>query len=72
MAHTHRSIPEGGPGFRHPHTLNELKQIDGVLADERAGDVEVSGVNHLHKRRAELPTSWDDIPATSLYQEDHH
>jgi hypothetical protein len=72
MAHTNRNIPESGSGLRHPHTLNELKQIEGILADDRVYNTKVSGLNHMRKRKVELPTSWEDIPATSLYQEDHH
>lgn len=71
MSHTHRNLPESGPGFRHPHTLNELKQIEGILADDRVYNTPVSGLNHLRKRANELPTSWDDIPASSFAQEDH-
>lgn len=72
MAHTNRNTPAAGIGvFRHPHTLNELKQIDGILADDRVYNTKVSGLNHMRKRKVELPTSWEDIPATSLYQEDH-
>ena len=72
MAHTNRNVPVDGIGLRHPHTLNELKQIDGLLADDRVYNTHIAGLNHMRKRRSELPTSWDDQVATSLYQEDHN
>ena len=71
MSRTQRFVPEYGPGFRHPHTLNELKQIEGILADDRVYNTHVQGLNHLRKRKVELPTSYDDLRVNSLYQEDH-
>ena len=71
MSRTHRLVPEYGTGLRHPHTLNELKQIEGVLADDRVNNTHVQGLNHLRKRKVELPTSYDDMVVNSLYQKDH-
>lgn len=71
MSHTERNLPVSGPGFRHPHTLNELKQLDAILADDRVYNTRVSGLNHARKRRSELPTSYDDVVVGSFAQEDH-
>jgi hypothetical protein len=71
MSRTHRSIPENKMGLRRPHTLGEIKQITGILADDRVYNTHVAGLNHMRKRCAELPTAWDDVLATSIYQEDH-
>ena len=71
MSRTIRSTPADNNGLRHPHTLNEIKQIEGILADDRVYNTHVAGLNHMRKRRTELPTAWDDVVATSLYQGDH-
>lgn len=71
MSRTHRNIPEDNNGLRHPHTLCEIKQITGILADDRVYNTHVAGLNHMRKRRTELPTVWDDVFAASLYQEDY-
>jgi len=61
MSRTYRKVPPGNP-FRKPKTFNELKQ---VLCDN---DSEY----HVSTRKRYIPTAWDDIIATSIYQSDHH
>ena len=62
MSRTKRQVPSSPAGMRHPQTFNEIKQRNAV-EDE---DYQVSS------RARKPPTAWDDIVATSVYQEDHH
>ena len=51
MARTHRNTEGWHNGaFRHPHTENERKQLDGVLHDPELMELPVSGVNHMRAR----------------------
>ena len=60
MSRTYRKTPLRNP-FRHPHTLNELKNRDYL-------DSEYT----VSTRKRYIPTAWDDITASSIYQNDHH
>jgi len=43
--------------YRHPKTLNELKALSGVKADEELREYKIK-----HGRcKADIPTSWDDL-----------
>ena len=63
MSRTKRQVPSSPAGMRHPQTFNEIKQRSAVEEEE---EYQVSS------RARKPPTAWDDIVATSVYQEDHH
>jgi len=63
MSRTYRKQPLRNQ-FRHPKTLNELKQVK-VSGDYLNSEYTVS------TRKRYIPTAWDDITATSIYQNDH-
>jgi hypothetical protein len=62
MSRTHRKQPQYQ--FRHPKTLNERKQVR-VANDYYDSQYRVS------TRKRYIPTAWDDITASSIYQNDH-
>ena len=64
MSRTYRKRPIHYQ-FRHPKTFNELKQVK-VSNDYLSTEYQVSTRNRY------IPTAWDDITATSIYQNDHH
>jgi hypothetical protein len=64
MSRTYRKRPYSYQ-FRHPKTTNERKQ---VLVSNDYYDSEY----HVSTRKRYIPTAWDDIIATSIYQSDHH
>lgn len=66
MSRTHRNL--NSRYFRRPQTLNEIRQITGILQDESEEDYFISGLNHLHHRLAHVPTSWDDIVKSSYFE----
>lgn len=61
MSRTYRKTPIRNQ-FRHPATLNELKQRQ----------LEDTDNYQVSQRIRRPPTCWDDITATSIYQNDHH
>jgi hypothetical protein len=64
MSRTHRNQPLRNQ-FRHPKTFNERKQVR-VANDYYDSEYRVSTRNRY------IPTAWDDITASSIYQNDHH
>jgi hypothetical protein len=64
MSRTYRKQPIRSQ-FRNPKTFNERKQ---VLVDNTYYDPQYTP--HIRKRF--IPTAWDDLTATSIYQNDHH
>ena len=64
MSRTYRNQPLRNQ-FRHPQTFNERKQ---VLVSNDYYDSEYT----VSTRKRYIPTAWDDITATSIYQNDHH
>jgi len=62
MSRTYRKQPLRNQ-FRHPRTLNELKAN---------GDDYKDSEYLVNKRNRYIPTAWDDITASSIYQNDHH
>ena len=72
MARTYRNL-EGNTSnyFRKPKTANERKHIIGLINDSYVEGYEISGLNHLHHRLANCPTSWEDKVVSGYYQEDH-
>ena len=49
--------------FRNPKTLNELRQLGDDYNDSQY---------QVSTRNRYIPTAYDDITATSIYQNDHH
>jgi hypothetical protein len=69
MSRTHRNTEGWHSGaFRHPHTENERKQLDGVLHDPELLELPVSGLNHLRAREHQLPSAWDDVTISAYYE----
>ena len=64
MSRTYRKQPLRNQ-FRHPKTHNEQKQ---VRVSKNYYDSEYT----VNIRNRFIPTAWDDITATSIYQNDHH
>ena len=62
MSRTYRKQPVRSQ-FRHPKTQNERK---ANADDYRDSEYIVSTRNRA------IPTTYDDITATSIYQNDHH
>jgi hypothetical protein len=62
MSRTHRKVPFGYP-HRNPKTFNELKQVK-VSDDYFDSEYQVS------TRKRYIPTSWDDLLASSYKQLD--
>ena len=62
MSNTKRQVPHNKCGMRNPHTFNEIKQLSAVDQEEEYP---------VSTRNRKPPTAWDDIVATSIYQEDH-
>jgi len=63
MSRTYRKTPLRHQ-FRYPRTFNELKQVR-VSNDYLDTEYTVS------TRHRYIPTAYDDITATSIYQNDH-
>ena len=69
MSKTYRNTEGWHNGaFRHPHTENERKQLDGLLHDPELMELPVSGLNHLRAREHQLPSAWDDITISAYYE----
>ena len=62
MSRTYRKQPLRSQ-FRHPKTLNELRQVSDDYNDTQYP---------VSTRNRYIPSAWDDITATSIYQNDHH
>jgi hypothetical protein len=72
MSRTNRNVEHIHSGaLRHPHTFNEIRQLDGILQEEDLEGLPISKVNHMKSREHQLPTSWDDITVSGYYQEDY-
>ena len=64
MSRTYRKQPVHDQ-FRHPKTLNELKQV-------RVSNDYLDTQYPVSTRHRYIPTAYDDITATSIYQNDHN
>ena len=64
MSRTYRNQPLRSQ-FRNPKTLNELKQV-------RVSNDYLDTEYMVSTRHRYIPTAWDDITATSIYQLDHN
>ena len=62
MSRTYRKQPLRNQ-FRHPKTLNELRQVSDDYNDTQYP---------VSTRNRYIPTAYDDITATSIYQNDHN
>jgi len=62
MSRTYRKQPLRNQ-FRHPRTFNEIRQ--------KSEDYRDTGYT-VNTRNRDIPTAWDDITASSIYQNDHH
>ena len=65
MSRTTRALPYSKVALRHPHTYNEIKGLDRIKTDD-ALEIE----HPISSRNRKPPTSWDDIVASSWYQQD--
>ena len=72
MSRTNRNVEHIHSGaLRHPHTFNEIRQLDGILQEEDLEGLPVSKVNHMNVKKNQLPTAWDDIVVSGYYESDH-
>lgn len=66
MARTKRQKPSW-KFFRRPHHLNEEAQLRQLLVDSWVEGYNISGMNRVHKRLANLPDAWDDVHVSSMW-----
>jgi hypothetical protein len=72
MSRTNRNVEHIHSGaLRHPHTFNEIRQLDGILQEEDLEEYPLSGFNHMHSRENTLPTSWEDAVVSAWYETDY-
>jgi len=63
MSRTNRHIPESSSGLRHPHTMSERRQLNGLQTDAKLHQVSISPVNRLSRH---IPSDFDDLKASSF------
>lgn len=63
MSRTYRKQPLRNQ-FRQPKTFNERKQV-------RVSNTYYDSEYTVSTRKRYIPTAWDDITASSIYQTDH-
>ena len=63
MSRTIRNNPVNRTGLRHPHTMNERRQLTGLETDAKINHVTISPVNRLSRN---IPTSYDDLKVASF------
>ena len=63
MSRTYRRQTESSTGLRHPHTMSERRQLNGLKADARLHQVSISPVNRLSRH---IPTDFDDLKVASF------
>ena len=63
MSRTYRRHNESSTGLRHPHTMNERRQLTGLEADARINDCRISPANRLSRH---IPTDFDDMKVASF------
>ena len=72
MSRTNRNVEHIHSGaLRHPHTFNEIRQLDGILQEGELEEYPLSGFNHLKAREHNLPTSWQDVVVSAYYESDY-
>ena len=62
MSRTYRNQPLRNQ-FRNPRTFNEIRANSDDYKESQY---------HVNIRNRYIPTAYDDITATSIYQNDHH
>lgn len=71
MSRTNRNQPSRNQ-FRHPKTQNE-RRANGEWCSNCVATPDYSDSQYsVSIRNRYIPTSYDDITASSIYQEDHH
>ena len=63
MSRTYRRTSESATGLRHPHTMNERRQLKGLTTDARFNQVAISPVNRLSRH---IPSDFDDLKVASF------
>lgn len=63
MSRTYRNNPQSATGLRHPHTMNERRQLKGLTTDAKFNQVAISPVNRLSRH---LPSDFDDLKVASF------
>ncbi len=63
MSRTYRNNPESLTGLRHPHTMNERRQLNGLQTDAKLHQVNISPVNRISRH---IPTDFDDLKVASF------
>jgi len=63
MSRTNRRNVESATGLRHPHTINERRQLNGLVTDARVNDCRISPSNRLSRH---IPTDFDDLKIASF------
>lgn len=63
MSRTYRRYAESSTGLRHPHTMNERRQLNGLMTDARVNDCRISPTNRLSRH---IPTDFDDLQVASF------
>ncbi len=69
MSRTNRHIPESSSGLRHPHTMSERRQLNGLQTDARLHQVNISPANRLSRH---IPSDFDDLKASSFAETFFH
>ena len=62
MSRTYRNNPDH-LYYRHPHTMNERRQLEGLTTDARLHQVNISPANRLSRH---IPDTWDDMKVASF------
>ena len=62
MSRTYRQAKPDNNHYRNPHTQNERRQLNGLIADARLNDCRISPSNRLSRT---IPTNYDDIKVSS-------
>ena len=63
MSRTYRNNPSSTTGLRHPHTMNERRQLKGLTTDARFNQVAISPANRLSRH---IPSDFDDVKIASF------
>ena len=63
MSRTYRNNPQSSTGLRHPHTMNERRQLNGLKTDRKLHQVQISPANRLSRH---LPSDFDDLKVASF------
>lgn len=63
MSRTYRRQTESSTGLRHPQTMSERRQLNGLQTDARLHQVNISPANRLSRH---IPTDFDDLKVASF------